>query len=45
MAEYSLQSFEKDDMVDDRVRAHTLYKSIHFYSKIIGNASHHLIMS
>ncbi|CAD8187083.1 unnamed protein product [Paramecium octaurelia] len=44
MSEYSLQSIEREDMVEDRVNNHTLHKSIHVYSKFISSASHQLNM-
>ncbi|CAD8198931.1 unnamed protein product [Paramecium pentaurelia] len=44
ISEYSLQSIEREDMVEDRVNNHTLHKSIHIYSKFISSASHQLNM-
>ncbi|CAD8120846.1 unnamed protein product [Paramecium sonneborni] len=44
MSEYSLESIEREDMIEDRVNRHTLHKSIHNYQKLIQSASHQLIM-
>ncbi|CAK56635.1 unnamed protein product (macronuclear) [Paramecium tetraurelia] len=44
MSEYSLQSIEREDMIEDRIQRHTLHKSIHVYSKFVSSASHQLNM-